>query len=166
MIRTIFSAFWFKGIHMRKHEQQITDLAAIEDILRRATICRLAMCDGEKPYIVPLCYGYADRALYIHCAKEGRKLDILRRNPNVCFEVEVDCQVTKGDTACRWAFAYKSVIGSGRAVLIEDADQKRGALDVIMQQFSGPAGPYDEGSLARTIIIKVEIDEMTAKRSR
>jgi uncharacterized protein len=151
---------------MRRHQQQITEQEAVEDILKRATICRLAMVDDGKPYIVPLNYGYADRALYIHCAREGRKLDILRRNPNVCFEVEVDCQVTKGDTACRWAFTYKSVVGSGRAVLVDDPDGKRHALDVLMKQFGGPMGPYDEGSLARTLIIRVDIAEMTAKRSK
>jgi uncharacterized protein len=151
---------------MRRQQQQITDKAAIEDILCRATICRLAMVDHGRPYIVPLCYGYKDRALYIHCATEGRKLDILRRNPSVCFEVEVDCQVIKGEAACRWAFAYKSVIGTGRAVVVEDPEHKRRALDVIMQHFGGPTGPYDEGSLARTVVIRIDIDEMTAKRSR
>jgi uncharacterized protein len=150
---------------VRRHEQQITDTAAVEDILRRATVCRLAMCDGYVPYVVPLCYGYKDWTLYIHCAREGRKLDILRQNPNVCFEVEVDCEVKKGQSACKWAYSYESVIGSGRAVPIDEPDEKRRALDVIMQQFGGPAGPYAEDSLARTLIIKVEIAEMTGKRS-
>jgi nitroimidazol reductase NimA-like FMN-containing flavoprotein (pyridoxamine 5'-phosphate oxidase superfamily) len=151
---------------MRRTEQEITDPKAVEELLKRGQVCHVAMCDGDKPYVVPLCYGYADGAIYIHCAREGRKLEVLRKNSNVCFEITIDGAVTKGDAACDWAFAYKSVIGFGRAELIEDANRKREALDVIMRQFSGPAGPYSEGSLARTLIIKVEIASMTGKRSR
>ncbi len=151
---------------MRRAEQEITDPAAIEELLKRGQVCHLAMCDGDRPYVVPLCYGYADGAIYIHCAREGRKLEVLRKNPNVCFEVTIDGHVTKGETTCGWSFAYQSVIGFGRGEFIEDDARKREALDVIMRQFGGPAGPYSEGSLARTLIIKVEIESMTGKRSK
>ncbi len=82
---------------MRKKEKQINDIAGIEDVLSRALVCRLALCENDRPYIVPLCFGYEDNALYFHCAQQGKKLDILRKNNNVCFEVDIDCQLIKAD---------------------------------------------------------------------
>jgi uncharacterized protein len=150
---------------MRKTEREIKDIAAIEDILKRATVCRLALCDGNIPYIVPLCFGYKDNALYIHCAREGKKLDIIRKNNNVCFEVDIDHEVVKGTQACKWSFKYKSVIGFGKAVLIEDIEGKRKALDIIMRQFSSDTFDYPEETIRKTTIIKIEIETMSGKQS-
>ena len=86
--------------------------------------------------MVPLCFGYQDNSLYFHSGSEGKKLDILRRNNNVCFEVVIDCEAIRADQACDWAMKYKSVIGFGKAVLIEDIESKRKGLDIIMQQYS------------------------------
>jgi hypothetical protein len=150
---------------MRKTEKEIKDIAAIEDILKRAFVCRLGLCDGNQPYIVPLCFGYKDNALFIHCAKEGKKLDIIRKNNNVCFEVDIDHEVVKGTSACKWSFKYKSVIGFGKAVLVEDIEAKRKALDVIMRQFSANTFDYPQETIRKTTIIKVEIESMTGKQS-
>ncbi|MCJ7619404.1 MAG: pyridoxamine 5'-phosphate oxidase family protein, partial [Anaerolineae bacterium] len=66
---------------MRRAEREIKDREAIEDILRRATVCRLAVCDGNVPYVVPLSFGYADNCLYFHSAREGRKIETIKANP-------------------------------------------------------------------------------------
>ena len=97
---------------MQRKDKQINDIIAIEDILSRATVCRLGLCDGGRPYVVPLCFGYKENALYFHCAMEGKKLEILRKNENVCFEVDIDHETIKADQACEWGMKYKSVIGS------------------------------------------------------
>jgi uncharacterized protein len=150
---------------MRKTEREIEDIAAIEDILKRAYVCRLGLCEGNQPYIVPLCYGYEGKALYIHCAREGKKLDIIRKNNCVSFEVDIDNEVVKGTSACKWSFKYKSVIGFGRAVLVEDAESKRKALDIILKQFSADIFEYPEEAVRNTTIVKVEIESMTGKQS-
>ena len=143
----------------------ITDFNAIEEILKRANVCRLALCDGNQPYIVPLCFGYDNKALYIHCATEGRKLDIIRKNNNVCFEVDINNKLVKTDRPCRWGFNYKSVIGLGKAVLVEDDRDKREALDILMRQFSADVFDYPQEVVNKTVIIKVEIESMTGKQS-
>ena len=150
---------------MRRKEKEIKDTAEIEEILRKAFVCRLGLCDNGRPYVVPLCFGYEDNALYIHCAKEGKKLDIIRENNNVCFEVDIDCRVIKAEQACRFEFRYKSVIGFGKALLIEDPELKRRGLDVIMRQFSERTFEYTAENIEQPMVVKIEIESMTGKKS-
>lgn len=150
---------------MRKKDKEIVDAAAVEDVLSRAAVCRLGLCDDNVPYVVPLCFGYEDGALYFHCGREGKKLDIIRKNENVCFEVEADCAIVKADKACDWSMKFKSVIGFGKAVFVEDVELKRKALDVIMRQYSNGTFDYPQETVAKTTVIKVEIKTMTGKQS-
>lgn len=148
---------------MRKKEYQINDIAVIEDILSRALVCRLGLCEDNRPYVVPLCFGYKDNALYFHCSTEGKKLDIIRKNNKVCFEVDIDSECIKADEPCKYTMKYKSVIGFGRAHIINDAESKCRGLNVIMQQFSGKTFEFPEEAIQKTII-KVEIESMTGKQ--
>lgn len=150
---------------MQRKDKQINDIAAIEDILSKATVCRLGLCEGSRPYVVPLCFGYKDNTLYFHCAGQGKKLDILRKNNSVCFEIDIDCEIIKADQACDWGMKYKSVIGFGKAVFIKDVEQKQKALDIIMQQFSKDTFEYSTNAVENIWIIKIEIESMTGKQS-
>ena len=156
---------------MRHPERALTDPAAIDDVLQRGTVCHLAMVDGERPYVVPLCYGYREGALYIHCAREGHKVDVLRRNPAVCFEVSVDVELRPASRPCRWSVRYRSVIGTGRATLVDAPDEVRAALDVIMAHYSVPPGKdaryaYGEAALANTLIIRIDVESLSGKENR
>lgn len=150
---------------MRRKDKQINDIAAIEDILSRAPVCRLGLCDGGRPYVVPLCFGYKENALYFHCAMEGKKLEILGKNENVCFEVDIERELIKGEAACDWGMKYKSVIGFGKAVFIKDVEQKRKALNIIMQQSSKNTFEYPANAIKNIVVIKVKIESMTGKQS-
>ena len=151
---------------MRRKEQEITERAEIEAILSRATVCHLAFLDGKRPYVVPVCYAYGDNTLYIHSAPEGHKMDLLRLNPQVCFEVEADVALLPANSACGWGIRYASVIGWGHAASVDDPLEKRAALDAIMAHYGEEnSPPYGEGILSRTAIIKVVIESMTGKRS-
>jgi nitroimidazol reductase NimA-like FMN-containing flavoprotein (pyridoxamine 5'-phosphate oxidase superfamily) len=110
---------------MRRAEREIKDRSTIEEILRRATVCRLAVCDGNVPYVVPLSFGYRDNRLYFHSAPEGRKMETIKANPHVCFEVDVDHEIVPGEIPCGWTVRYRSVIGFGKARLLEDVAQKK-----------------------------------------
>lgn len=151
---------------MRKKEYEITDLGEIEAILKKADVCRLAMADGAVPYIVPLNFGYRDRVLYFHTGMTGKKIDILKKNNIICFEVDVDAELISADTACGYGMKYRSVVGSGRAQFVEDREAKRTALDIIMGHYSKREGwDYRENSFERTCIIKVAIEAMTGRKS-
>jgi nitroimidazol reductase NimA-like FMN-containing flavoprotein (pyridoxamine 5'-phosphate oxidase superfamily) len=123
------------------------------------------MADGAQPYIVPLCFGYRDKTLYFHTARAGRKLEILRKNPRVCFEFDSGCELKSGETACKWSMRYRSVIGTGTASFIEAAADKRQAMDLIMRQYATGTFEYPEAILEKTTIIKVDIDEISGKVS-
>ena len=149
---------------MRRKDKQI-ESALVADVLSRAKVCRLGLCAENRPYVVPLCFGYEDNALYFHCASQGKKLDIIRENNNVCFEVDIDCKITEADKACDWGIKFKSVIGFGKAMFVDDAEQKRKALDIIMKQYSEKSFDYPDKSIDNTTIIKIEIETMTGKQS-
>lgn len=149
---------------MRRQEKEITDRAAIEDILRRATVCHLGLCADEKPYVVPLSFGYAEGRLYFHSAGEGKKIALLQHNNRVCFEVDLDEELVRKEHACGWGLRYRSVIGSGRAHFVTDAEGKRAALNVIMAHYGGPQDDYSPQAIAGVTIIRVDIEEMTGKQ--
>lgn len=150
---------------MRRSDKEITDKKAIEDIILRSKVCKLAMCEKNMPYIVPLCFGLKNNTLYFHSAPKGKKIDILKKNPNVCFEFEIFTQVIESAKACKWGMKYRSVIGFGKASFITDDDMKRQAFDIIMNQYADGSFIYEETSLKSVIIIKVEIYSMTGKQS-
>jgi len=149
---------------MRRMDREINEGALVEDILHRAKICRMALSINDMPYIVPRCFGYKDKRLYFHCAHEGKKIDILKRNKRVCFEVEVDQELVASEAACTWGMKFRSVVGFGRAFFIDDAESKKLALDIIMRHYSDKRYAYDEDVLSKTLIIEVEIDSMTGKQ--
>jgi nitroimidazol reductase NimA-like FMN-containing flavoprotein (pyridoxamine 5'-phosphate oxidase superfamily) len=156
---------------MRRREKAITERAGIESVIRRADVCRLGLSDDGQPYIVPLNFGYEEGVLYFHSAPEGRKIDIIRKNPRVCFEVDVDHELVKAEAACDWSASYESVIGFGKAAIVEDDASKRQGLDVIMRHYSAAddaadcSFTYKNKVLAKMVIIRVDIESMTGKRS-
>ena len=150
---------------MRRKEKEITEKAAIEAIIKKSLVCRLALSDDNSPYIVPLSFGYKDKVLYFHGSQKGKKINIIKKNPKVCFEFDADTEIVKAEDACRWSMSYKSVIGFGKAVLLEDTEEKQRALDIIMSQYSGRIFQFDDAILKKTFVIKVEIESMTGKQS-
>ncbi|MEI6797497.1 MAG: pyridoxamine 5'-phosphate oxidase family protein [Methanomassiliicoccales archaeon] len=149
---------------MRQANREVTDRGEVDAIILKASICRLGMVEDGRPYIVPMNFGYDGACLYFHCAREGRKIDVLRRSPAVCFELEVDHGLLTGELACQCTNDFESVMGEGIAEMIEEGPSKRAALDIIMAHYSKGPFHYDEKSLGLTTIIRVRICELRAKR--
>ncbi|MFO7740030.1 MAG: pyridoxamine 5'-phosphate oxidase family protein [Desulfatiglandaceae bacterium] len=150
---------------MRRREKEIPDKTEVEGIIRKSLVCRLALSRNNFPYIVPLCFGYEENALYFHMAREGEKLDILMKNRNVCFEFDADHEIVRGENACKWGMKYRSVIGFGTVSFLEDSESKRHALDTIMGQYSEGTFAFPKEVLEKTVVIKVDITRMTGKKS-
>jgi uncharacterized protein len=150
---------------MRRQEKEIRDEKEIQEILEKGLVCRLGLCDGRQPYIVSMNYGYRDGCMYFHCAREGRKIDILKSNDRVCIQVDIDTLIVREDAPCRWTTKYRSVIGFGRASIIDDEARKRAGLDVIMSRHGASAGEYDENKLQRIHVIEVVLESLTGKQS-
>jgi len=151
---------------MRKAKQEISDRSVLEEILGKAIICRMAMMDGGKPYILPFNYGYREGCLYIHSAPEGKKIHLLEQNPEVCFEVEDSMEINKGEKACDWSTRYRSVVGYGRVEILSDQKSKQHGLEVIMAQHGAPELiEFNPGNMKRMVILKLTIRSMTGKQS-
>lgn len=153
---------------MRRKDREITDLKTIESILAHARVLHLGLSDHDIPYVVPMHYGYTltDGRLtfYLHSAREGRKLDILRANPNVFVALETDVTpISGGDKPCGYGAAYASVMGGGRAALVEDAAEKARALALLMRAQTGREFAVTEEMAAGVAVIRVDIDRFTAK---
>jgi uncharacterized protein len=151
---------------MRKTEREIRDRAEIESIIQQAQVCRVGLSDGNIPYIVPMNFGYKDNCLYFHCAAEGKKLDIIRQNSEVCFEIDIDVQIIKStERICKWGTRYRSVIGFGKAFVVEKWREKAAALNTITQHYGANYHDFSEKEVEKLSIIKIEITSMTGKKA-
>ena len=158
---------------MRRQDREITDPEEILEIVRQAKTLRLGLFDEGYPYVVPLHYGFEydrDRhtlTFYMHGAKEGRKLDLIEKDPRVCVELETAAeQISGGEIPCRYGTAYASVIGRGRAELVQDPQEKIKGLQLLMRSQTGRSFEIDAGMAASVAVIKAVIPEFTAKARR
>ncbi len=151
---------------MRRADKEITDAGEIRAVLENAEIMRLAMRGDEYPYIVPLNFVLLEGALYFHAAAKGYKLECLRKDPNVCFEVDESGGLKQeGDDPCKWGMRFESVIGFGRAVFVTDPDEKHTALNAIIRRYAGALPAMSEAAVEATAVVRIDIAGMTGKRS-
>ena len=149
--------------HMKRQEKEITDRVAIDKIIKEANICHLAMVDGITPYVVPLHFGYLDNHLYFHSAPEGRKVDILKKNNRVCFNILADVRVVDLTTKCTTEF--KSVIGTGTANLVTDLEEKIRGLKSILRQTLGHEYQIRQDKIESVLLFRIDIREVAGKQS-
>lgn len=155
------------GNKVRRDDKEIKDPEGIREILRKGLVCHLALVDNGKPYLVSMNYGYRDNALFLHAALEGRKIDILKKNPEVCFQVITGARLVTGEDACEdWSMKYRSVTGFGKAVLVEEDRDKIQAMHILMDHYT-TRGPFEFSSsrLAETLVIRIDIEGITGKIS-
>jgi len=151
---------------MRRHDREITSRDEIDAIIRSALVCRIAFADGNEPYVVPVSFGYDGKALFIHTAKTGRKLEFIEANNRVCFEFEANVSLQTDELdACAWTFAFESVIGYGTITDLETAGDRAHGLNQIMRHYSGREWDIDDAAMATTRVWRIEIESVTGKRS-
>lgn len=162
---------------MRRKDREINDKTDMMEILDQSDVCRIAFVTGAAPYIVPLNYGYrwedgntgqpGALELYFHCAAEGRKLDLMRADNRVGFEIDTAHELITNPQACGWGMKYKSLIGSGRLHVVKDFNEKRQYLDRIMLHygFTGKTH-YEDSMLEKTTVLKLEVSELSGKEKK
>ena len=154
---------------IRRKDKEIVDEKTMIFIIEKAIVCRVAMCWQGEPYVIPMNFGYQDNYIYLHSARQGRKLDILRNNDKVCIEFDVDVELVQSQEACKTSMKYKSLLIFGKAVILKDIAEKKKGLDIIMHHYYYHNSPsvfhYTEDALEKVIIIKVKIEKMTGKES-
>lgn len=128
----------------------------------------MGFIDNDRAYILPFNYGYQDGFIYIHCAKNGKKINLIKKNDVVCIEIEQTAKVERFEKACKWTTTYRSVIGYGKIEIVNDYEQKRNGLDVIMRHNGALHSHdlnYEKNQLDSMFILKVKIFELTGKQS-
>ena len=152
---------------MTKREFQITDEQQIRRILDTAKVLRLGLAVDGEPYVVPMNYGYTleegKLSFYLHSAVQGKKLDMLRANPRVFVELDCDWVPFEGRVACQYGLSYYSIMGRGRAVLVEDPQEKMEAMSILMKTQTGKDFAFNERLVSIVAVIRVEVSEYTAK---
>ena len=152
---------------MTKRERQITDMDQIKAILDTSNVLHLGLSVQDEPYVVPMNYGYTleegKLTLYLHSALRGKKLDMLRANPKVFFEMACGLTPFEGDKPCQYGMSYSSIMGRGQARILEDVEEKMRAMTVLMKTQTGKDFSFDEKLVGIVAVIRVDVAEYTAK---
>ena len=156
---------------MRRKDREVTNPAKIADIINRCTCCRIGFNDDGEVYIVPLNFGYEIKdntyVFYFHGANVGRKIDLIRKNPKVGFEMETDFAVYAihgSDVACNYTARFQSIIGNGIISMVSDVEEKKLGLSLLMEHNTGKRGwNYDEKVINAVAVFKLEVTKMSCK---
>lgn len=155
---------------MRRRDRQITDPAAIADLLSRCKVCRIAVTDRQGPYIVPLNFGYqlsgsGALTLYFHSAQTGRKLSALQACTGpVAFEMDCAHRLTAGPTACQYGYDYQSLLGTGQVRILKDPAEKAVALSLLMRAQTGRDFSFSESETRSVAVFSLTSTDYTAKQ--
>ena len=152
---------------MTKRERQITDQNQILEILDKAKVLHLGLAVNNEPYVVPMNYGYTMEdgklIVYLHSALRGKKLDMIRANPNVFFEMDCDRAPFEGEKPCQYGLVYSSIMARGTAQIVEDVEEKKKAMSILMKTQTGEDFTFNEKLVSIVAVIRIDVEEHTAK---
>ena len=151
---------------MRRKDKEVIEKETMEQIIKSCTVCRLGLSYQDVPYIVPLCFGYDGKAIYFHTAREGRKIEMMIGNSEICFEFESDVRIIEDkENPCNWSCSFRSIIGYGSVEELIDRDHKVTGLKHIMHHYSGSSWDFDSIPLNGVRVWKIVIKHMSGKQS-
>ena len=160
----------FQGMPpMRRKDREVTDPGKIESIFRAGKIVHLGLIDEDGPYVVPLHYGYeccnGVSVLYLHSARSGHKLDLVRRNPSCFVEIDIDAElISGGDDPCRYGSSFSSIMAKGWAAMIETPEEKKHALQVLMLHQTGKDFAFSDSMTEHVCVWKILLHDISAKK--
>jgi nitroimidazol reductase NimA-like FMN-containing flavoprotein (pyridoxamine 5'-phosphate oxidase superfamily) len=152
---------------LTKRERQVTDPEQIRHILETGKVLHLGLAVDNEPYVVPMNYGYTMEdgklTLYLHSALRGKKLDMMRMNPRVFFEIDCDLMPFEGRVPCQYGLVYSSVMGRGTAHIVEDVEEKKRAMTALMKTQTGKDFTFEDRLVSIVAVIRIDVEEYTAK---
>ena len=152
---------------MTKRERQVTDLVEIRRILDTGKVLHLGLAVNDEPYVVPMNYGYTMEdgklVLYLHCAHQGKKLDMIRANSRVFFEIDCDHKPFEGEKPCQYGLVYSSVMGRGTASIVADVEEKKQAMTILMKTQTGKDFTFEDRLVSIVTVVRIDVAEYTAK---
>lgn len=155
---------------MHRSDRELRDPGQLLEIIDACKVFRLAMAAEGRPYLVPLNFGYAYEGgqfeFYFHSALQGRKLDLLRQNPQVCFELDCGHALVSADLPCGYSYRYASVIGEGTVELVEEPARKVLYLQRLLRHQTGRDFPLREEQAASVAVGRILVHSLTGKAHR
>ncbi len=152
---------------LTKRERQVTDREQVAHILDTGKVLHLGLAVDNEPYVVPMNYGYTledeKLVLYLHSAVHGKKLDMLRINPRVFFDIDCDRVPFERRVPCQYGLAYASVMGRGTARIVEDVEEKKQAMSILMKTQTGKDFSFEDRLVSIVAVIRIDVEEYTAK---
>ena len=152
---------------MTKRERQITDESQIMAILDAGKVLHLGLAVDNEPYVVPMNYGYTHEdgklVMYLHSAQRGKKLDMMRSNPKVFFEIDCDHVPFAGELPCQYGLSYSSVMGKGIARIVEDVEEKKKAMSILMKTQTNKDFTFEDRLVSIVAVIRIDVEAYTAK---
>jgi uncharacterized protein len=146
--------------------KKLTVKTELEGIIRKCQFCNIAMVDEEnKPYVIPMNFGYRDDAVYLHGSPNGRKNDILSVHPDVClsFSTDHELRYVNEEVACSWSMRYRSVLVFGKVEFLKDTEEKTRALNIIMSHYTDREFTYSAPAVREVQVYKVVIEKMEGR---
>ena len=152
---------------LTKRECLVTDPEQIRHILDSGKVLHLGLSVNDEPYVVPMNYGYTMEdgklVIYLHSAVKGKKLEMVRTNPRVCFNIDCDRMPFEGGVPCQYGMVYSSIMGRGTATLVEDPEAKMEAMSIFMKSQTGKDFTFNERLVSIVTVIRIDVTEYTAK---
>ena len=154
---------------MRRSDREITDKMEIMQVVEKCDVCSLAFSDNDIPYIVPVNFGfeYTDGRLilYFHGASEGKKHEIITRNPRACFEMDCSHKLIEAEEAADYTMEYESVIGNGIISYITEISEKTKALNFLMKHYAKEKSySFSDHVIESVTVFKLDVLAFTGKR--
>ncbi len=138
----------------------------IESIIRKCDICFIGVVTPDNmPYVLPMNFGFDNDVIYLHSAPSGKVITCLEQNPNICITFSTDHQLAfqHPQVACSYRMKSKSVVAMGQVSFVDEMEEKRIALNIIMKQYSEKEFQYSDPAVRNVKIWKVPVDEITCK---
>lgn len=153
---------------MRRKEREIKSVDEIIDVLKRCDTIRIGIQGDEYPYVVPVSFGMETKdgkaVIYFHCAKQGMKIDMLRKNPKVCVEGDIFIRVEKTEHGI--TTRYESVIGFGECEFVSDEEEIIHGLKLLTERYGYEDYPLERcRGLQHLYVGKIIINELYGKRN-
>ena len=153
---------------MRRKDREIKDFDEIYDIVKECKVCHLAFCEEGTPYVIPLNFGccleQGKLVLYFHGARQGRKIDFVKKNTQVAFSMVKQNQLVVKELACENSTIYESVCGEGR-IQIVNGDERLKGLTVLMNQLvEEKEWEFEEKYVNAVAVLKVTVSNVYGKR--
>jgi len=152
---------------MRRKDREVKSAKELLEIINICKVCRIAVEDEEGIYIIPLNFGYeynnGKLVLYFHSAKDGRKIRAIRNNNKIAFEMDCSHRLIESEKVCGYSYSYKSITGNGKAFIIEDTEEKKHALELLMKHQTGKKFGFTDRMTENVCIFRIEAEEFKGK---